>query len=118
MSFEEFTLKRRPVRDTPMISILKQGTIGINSVAYDQYFRKYKYVIFLFDRQNNKIGIKLTNDAGSNTYNIRVSRGGRLANISALAFLKYYEIPHVESKAYTCDLNAKENMVEVTLSNK
>jgi len=119
MAFEEFTLKRRPVMDTPMVSILKQGTIGLNGVCYEKFFKKHKYVIFLYDKENNTIAIRLTNEASGNTYNIRVSRGGRLANISAIAFLKYYKIPYKEgSKSYTCSWNSKENMLEIELGKK
>lgn len=119
MPFEEFTLKRRPVMDTPMVSILKQGIIGLNGVCYEKFLKKHKYVIFLYDKESNTIAIKPTNEPSGNTYNIRVSRGGRLANISAIAFLKYYKIPYKDgSKSYTCAWNTKENRLEIELNKK
>lgn len=116
MAFEEFTSKRRAISDTPMVSLLKQGIFALNQACYNKYFKAYKYVILLFDKENNKIGLKPTNEVSSNTYNIRVSRDGKLANISAIAFLKFYKIPHNETKSYTCFWNEKEKILEVELS--
>ena len=97
------------------ISILKQGTIGINSECCRKFFKNYKHIIFLFDRENNKLGIKPTNEPASNTYSIRLSRDGKLASVSAMAFLKYYNIPHKESKSYPCEWNESEKILEVKL---
>ena len=114
MAYEEFTLRRCP-RDIPMVSILKHGIISLNQACYYEYFKSYKYVVFLFDRENNKIALKLTNDAKDNVYNIRVTRNGRLASISASAFLKYYKIPHPQTKAYSCSWNEEQKILEVQL---
>lgn len=118
MAYEEFTFKRRPVMDTPMVSILKQGIMGLNGACYTTYFKKYKYATFLYDKTNNSIAIKPTNDASSNSYNIRVGKDARLANISAIAFVKYYKIPHEETRSYVCTWNSKENMLEIDLGQK
>lgn len=115
MAYEEFTAKSRATTDIPMISILKQGVIGINSECYKMYFKNYKYIIFFFDKENKKIGIKPTNEPSGNTYSIRMSRDGKLASVSATAFLNYYKIPHKESKSYPCDLNEAEKILEVKL---
>ncbi len=115
MAYEEFTAKSRATTDIPMISILKQGVIGINNECYKKYFKNCKYIIFFFDKENKKIGIKLTNEPSSNTYSIRMSRDGKLASVSAMAFLKYYKIPHNHSKSYPCDWNETEKILEVKL---
>jgi len=115
MSFEEFTMKRRPVIDTPMVSILKQGLFGFNVASYDKYLKKHKYIIFLYDKVNNKIGIKPTSEVSGNAYNIRVSKDGRVANVSASSFLNHYGIPHTESKSYACTWNSKEELLEIDL---
>lgn len=115
MAYEEFTAKSRATTDIPMISILKQGVIGINNECYGKYFKNYKYAIFFFDKENKKIGIKPTNEPASNTYTIRISRDGKLASVSAMAFLNYYNIPHKDSKSYPCDWNESEKILEVKL---
>jgi len=114
MVYQEFTLRRCP-RDIPMISILKHGIISINQTCYYKYFKDYKYVVFLFDIENNRIGIKPTNVPKENVYNIRVTRNGKLANISASAFLKYYKISHTETKAYSCSWHEEQKILEVQL---
>jgi hypothetical protein len=118
MAFEEFTHKKRPVSDVPMVSILKQGVFGINQTCYKKYFKDYKYVIMLFDKEENKIGLKPTNNASHNTYTIRTSREGRLTNISAIAFLNHYGIKHDETRSYNCNWNEQEEILEIPLSDE
>ena len=114
MPFEEFT-KNRPIKDTPTISILKQGLIGISQVCYNKYFKNYEYIILMFDKENKVIGLKPTNEAKSNAYKIHPKRDGRLVQISGMAFLKYYNIPHDETKVYTCEWNEEEKLIEVKI---
>lgn len=115
MAYEEFTAKSRSSLDVAMISILKQGIMGINSACYDKYFKNFKYVVFLYDEENNKIGLKPTNEPFGNAYNVRVSKNGKLANVSAKSFLKFYNISHNESKSYACYWNETEKILEVEL---
>ena len=115
MSFEKFIYKRRPVLDTPMISVMKSGQLGINQEAYRRYFKDYKYVFFYYDKNKKIIGLEPTNDATSESYAIRVSRDGKLANISGIAFLKYCKIPHENTKAYLCKRDEKEGMIIIEL---
>ena len=116
MGFEKFTAKSKPVRDKAMVSILKGGQFGINQVCYQKYFKVYKKVILYYDRERNTIGIKPTNEEAIEAYNIRLGRGGQLANISGVAFLKYYKIEHKESKPYMATWNNEEKLVEVDLN--
>ena len=114
MPFEEF-MKTRPVKDKPIISISKQGIIGLNQACYNKYLKQYSYVILLFDKDSNKIGIKPTNEDKINSYKIRVTRNGSLAQISATAFLKYFNILYEKTRIYTCMWNDEEKLLEVKL---
>lgn len=116
MGFEKFTAKSRPVTDQAMISVLKGGQFGINQVCYKKYFKNYKYAILYYDRKRKVIGIQPIDVATSEAYNIRLSRDEKLANISAVAFLKYFDIPYTESKAYMASWNDEEKLVEVDLT--
>lgn len=115
MAFEEFTAKTSGNLKAPMVSILKHGRIGLNGECYRKYFNGYKYVIFFYDKENNKMGMRPTNQPQSNASNIKVSRKGNLANISALTFLKHYNIPFDQSRSYPCHRNETDDLVEVQL---
>ncbi|MFA5238549.1 MAG: hypothetical protein WC476_02400 [Phycisphaerae bacterium] len=115
MGFEEFTAKTRTNIRIPMVSILRYGRIALNRECYGRYFKDYKFVLFLYDKSNNKIGVKPTNQAQSNAFNIKVDKKGNLANISAISFLKYYKIPFDKSQSFTCHWNATDNFLEVQL---
>lgn len=114
MTFELYT-RKRIVTDKPKVSILKQGIIGLNQSCYSKYFKSYNYVYLLFDKENRKIGLKPTNEEDNNTLKIRVSRDGRLAQISASAFLNYFDIQHDESQPYDCEWDQNNQLLVVQL---
>lgn len=115
MAFEEFTAKTRSNVNVPMVSILKYGRFGLNGECYRKYFKDYKFVVFLFDKDNNKIGIMPIKQPQSNAFNLKVSRKGTIASISATTFLKYYKIPYDKSQSFSCHWNATDNILEVQL---
>ena len=56
------------------------------------------------------------NEISRATYRIRLGRNGRLAKISAVAFLNHYKIDYDVSKTYTATWNDEEKLVEIVLS--
>ena len=62
------------------------------------------------------IGLQPTNEAASDVYNIRVGRGGTLANISGVAFFKHFKVEHKESKPYMVTWNDEQKLVEIDLN--
>lgn len=115
MAFKEFTAKAKSNVKIPMVSILKLGRMGLNGECYRKYFKDYKFVIFFYDEDIKKIGIKPTNEPKSNAFNIKVDKRGTLASINASTFLKYNNIPCDKSKSYTCYWNATDKILEVQL---
>lgn len=115
MAFEEFTAKSRPNITIPMVSILKYGRIGLNQQCYIKYFKDYKFVVFLYDKETKKIGLKPTNDHLRNAFNVKVAKTGKMASISATSFLKHYGIAFDKSQSYPCYRNEAENILEVQL---
>jgi len=113
MGYAEFEAKKA-LQHTPMISILKQGVLSINQSCYEQYFKKSKYAKFYYDEKNRKMGIKPT-EVKEKAYPVRQISNGKVFNLTAIAFLKHYNIPHTESRAYNCHWNSKENLIEIDL---
>ncbi|MHA2064974.1 MAG: hypothetical protein ACXABY_11425 [Candidatus Thorarchaeota archaeon] len=116
MSFEEYQNVRRGRGSIKMltVTILKDGRISLNKACFTEYFESYKYVILMFDRATNRIGLKPTNEARANACRIRPRKGG-LAQIGAMAFLKFLGFPIGETKKYTCRWNEEEELLEVQL---
>jgi hypothetical protein len=115
MGYEKFTKQRRPAKDQAMITVLKGGQLGINKMCMEEYFRDYKYVEMYYDKDQKKIGIRPTNDSTNDAYNVRLIKGGKLANISVKEFLKHFGIEHGKSIAYSATWNEKEKLVEVDI---
>jgi len=115
MAFEEFTAKTRSNVAIPMVSILKHGRIGLNHECFTKYFKEYKFVVFLYDKQNKKVGMRPTNAHLSNAFNIKETRNGKLATISATTFLNYYNIPFDKSQSFPCHWNETEKVLELQL---
>ena len=116
MGFEKFVMKS--VRtDEPMVSIHKDGIIGVNRACYLNYLSNYKLVTLFYDRERRIIGIKPTNTKKiGETYLVRTSRDGTIIKISAGAFLKYFNIDYTESKSFVARWNEEEGLVEVDLT--
>ena len=115
MTFEEFVPKKAPPAREPMISILKQGSFGINGSAVERYFKDAEYVVLLYDKEAKRIGIRPIKDATSNSYPLRRAKKGNTVQITGQKFLRHYGIEHPETKRYPCEWLEKEKLVVVQL---
>ncbi len=98
MAFERFVRAGRSY--APKVSIWTRGQIGFNRGAVKKMsMRDYKYAILFYDKENKRVGIKLTNNP-SEEGATKISFGSTGAFISARAFLDYYDIPRGETKRY------------------
>lgn len=119
MAYLEFMRKNIKNFDIPIITILKHGVFSIGSYLCYKYVKQFKFSVFLFDKDTNKIGIKLMNEHLNHSYPIRFMRNNTHAEISAKAFLNNFNIKHKEkSYSYIAEWNDKENMIEIDLNKK
>ena len=90
MGFVKFTQTGQ--RFKPKVSIWEGGQIGFNQGAMKRFgFDNFHYAILYFDQEENRIGIKFTNEEkeeGSIKFNHRKTGGV----ISGKAFLDFYGI--------------------------
>lgn len=118
MAFEKFTRTRGRI-DTPKVSIWSRGQIGLNQAALDEFnLAKYKYAIFYYDKDNEKIGIEFTNDEKAEGMNKLIDRKGAGTSISALAFLKHYKIDFSETAKYDIEYDEESNLYIFELMKK
>ena len=109
MSFVKFTGSHKTVG--PMVSIYKAGAIGLNKAVLDKYeLRKYRYALFYYDKDEQKIGIQFTSKEEAGAYAIR-PRSGKAADLSGRAFLQYFEIEHSETKRFMPEWDDRHNML-------
>jgi len=90
--FQEFTKKRITSSTYPRIVIGKGGRISINKVAYNKYFKDYKFVKFYYNPNKKIIGLELDNKATDNTYEIKESSVSKIAAINSIGFFKHNKI--------------------------
>jgi hypothetical protein len=90
MPFEKFTKVGKTFR--PRISIRSGGQMGFNQGSRNRFeLDKYGYVVLYFDRENSRIGIKLTNDNNEEGAITLHKRKVDVA-ISVKSFLYHYDI--------------------------
>lgn len=95
MAFEKFTGAGRSFK--PKLSIRKNGQLGLNYGAVERYgIDKFEYVELYYDKENNRIGLKLSNEKSEGAVRCRVRSGN--ASIPAKSFLEYYKIDYREAK--------------------
>ncbi len=118
MAFEKFTKTGGRI-GTPKASIWSRGQIGLNRGAIERYnLDKYKYVMFFYDRDDEKVGIKFTDDANeSNIMKIVHRKGGGLS-FSGSAFLNYYGIDYSETKKYDLEYDKENDLYVFNLINE
>ena len=115
MAFEAFTQVNSRARGTVAVTILKQGNLSINSTTMKLLKEKgCGYVVMMFDRDTNQIGLKSAQKEDQGAYMVREQKGN--GQVSALAFLKHYEIPFKEaSKNYSARWNEELGMLVIQL---
>lgn len=115
MAFERFTQTGQ--RFKPKISIWgKGGQIGFNQGAINRYnLGSYQYAILFFDRENNKIGIKFTNDnkeEGVIKFKIRATGGV----IAGKAFMDCYGIDYSKTKNFDMIFDEENGLYVINLA--
>lgn len=108
MAFERFTKTGRGYK--PKVGIWSRGQIGFNQGCVQKMkLNDYKFVIFFYDKENNKIGFKFTNDNNEDgIIKLNIRKTG--ATVSAKSFLDYYEIDHSETKRYEVEYSDEDGM--------
>ena len=90
--FQEF--KGRNVRLEKRITITKSSSIGFPQKFYqDNEIKNYKFIVFYWDKINQAIGIRFTNNKEEqNRFSIIHSKIGYGGSVAARSFLKTYNI--------------------------
>jgi hypothetical protein len=113
MAFERFTQVGRTFR--PRASIRTSGQIGFNGGTVARFkLEKWQFAVLFYDKQEKKIGIKLTKDPKEDGVLRLIVRAGNAA-ISARSFFDYYEIDYSVSRQFDVSLDEKTEMLVIDM---
>ena len=108
MAFERYVRGGRIYK--PMASIWPRGQIGFNRGAIECYkIHNYKFAVLFFDRETQRIGIQLTNDAKEEGVTAAI-KGKSCVTISAVSFLDHFDIEHDTTRKYAVEFDAESDM--------
>lgn len=115
MAFERFTQTGQ--RFKPKVSIWgKGGQIGFNQGAVNRYgLGNYRHAILFYDRENNRIGIKFTNDEKEEGV-LKFKPRATGAVIAGKAFMDYYGIDYTKTKNYDVVFDEENELYIVNLA--
>ena len=119
MAFEKFkmSLSKRQGSFSPQVTIRKTGILSFNNIAILNYqIDNYKYAVFYYDKENNKIGFRLTNDDSEEgiqelTQNKKINS----IYIFARTFFNYFKIDLTKSRHYDLLKSEDNEILYITL---
>ena len=115
MGFERFVHVGRSHK--PKVTIRTGGHLGFNRGAIERYsLQAYEYAVLFYDRDDRRIGIRLTSTKEEGACKLRVRESG--ATISARAFLDFFEIDYSTSSRYFAEWDAEERMMIIELNKR
>lgn len=113
--FEKFTQRKFKSFAIPMATITKDSIINFNAMAMEKHVKKFIYAVFYYDRKDKLIGIKFSRKDAPEAYKIRKDREGRLGSVSAMSFLRYYNIKPTQTLSYHAEWNEQDEMLIIDL---
>ena len=97
MAWEEFNKTHGRVRHGT-ITVRKGGTLAIAADIVKQ-LGSPKYIIFMFNETNWKIGIKAADDQYP-SYPLRIMKNSVMSVVSGASFLRHYGLENIEKRQY------------------
>lgn len=114
MAFERFTQTGRSF--APKVSIWSRGQVGFNNGAVTRFgLEKFDYAVFMFDKDEQKIGLLFTTDkaeAGAVKLNKRTTG----ISVGAKSFLDYCGIDYSTTKQYDFSYDKENNLYVISLA--
>ncbi len=113
MGFERFTKIRSSY--APKVSIRTNAQLGFSQGMVKKYnMGEFKFCELYFNKDENKIGLKLTNDDDGKVANIFIKENNCF--ISAKTFMDYYEIPYKETRSYVAVKDDSSGLIIIDLN--
>ena len=114
--FEEFTEKDKRGSNILAATITKAGNINFNKAFRVKYGDDLllEQAVFLYDRENRVICLKLVGVVQDNSYSLRELPNSKGLTISARAFLNHFGIPfEKETLTYETEFNIGRDVPKI-----
>ena len=116
MGFEKFTLVGKSF--APRVSIWSRGQIGFNNGAVSRYkLDEFSHIVFFFDRELNKVGLRFTND-GSEEGAVNLNKRSTGISAGMKSFLDYHNVDYTETAQYDLEFDEEEGLYVVDLNKR
>lgn len=113
MAFEIFTRKIHRGKG-PSVSFTTNGRMAFNKSATDQLEKVGAEKVFvMWDKDNNRIGIRPTTKKDPRTYDIHYSKKGNGSGFSASTFLKHIGYKETETHTLLASWEEQEGILVV-----
>ncbi len=113
MPFERFTDVGRVFR--PRASIRSNGQIGFNHGSVKRFdLQKFTHIVLFYDKDEKKVGIKLTNDKSEPGASTLITRSGN-GTVSARSFLEFYHLLPKDTTQYDIEWNEENKLLVVDM---
>ena len=114
MAFERFTQTGRSF--APKVSIWSRGQIGFNNGAVTRYdLGKFDYVIFMFDKDEQKVGLLFTTDKAEPGA-VKLNKRTAGISVGAKSFLDYCGIDYSTTKQYELSHDKENDLYVISLA--
>jgi hypothetical protein len=115
MTLEKYTKHQN--RNSPLITIRKDGTVCINRAAREQFkLSGHSYVTLHYDRSDSTMHIKPCGKGEDGAFDIHKEKGGRTFTVICPDFLRDFGIQfQEETRRYPATWDEKGKMIVVKL---
>lgn len=116
MAFERFTLTGRSF--APKVSIWSRGQIGFNNGAVNRFkLDRFDYVVFHFDKDEQKIGLQFTTDKDEEGA-VKLNKRAAGISVGAKSLLDYYGVDYAVTTQYDIGHDKEADMYIIDLKKK
>ena len=116
MGFERFDQIGRSF--APKVSIWSRGQIGFNNGAVTRFeLDKFDYVVFMFDKEEQKIGLLFTANKDEKGA-VKLNKRTVGISVGAKSFLDYYGIDYSTTEQYEINYDKENSLHVINLKEK
>lgn len=116
MAFEKFTMSGRSF--APKVSIWSRGQIGFNNGAVNRFkLDRFDYVIFHFDKDEQKIGLQFTTNKDEDGA-VKLNKRTTGISVGAKSFFDYYGVDYAVTTQYSVGHDKENDLYVIDLKEK
>jgi hypothetical protein len=92
MAWETFRGRMRKSTREPYVTFSRNGVLNLNSAFIRKYVGDSRFVLLMYDKDRNLVGMKFIKQSDHDAYAVRVMDNDSHGQISGRAFMKEYDI--------------------------